>query len=212
MNIRIAIADDHPMIIGGLQNMLAGYPHIILSATYNDGKTLLAGLESDVPDVLLLDIQLPGKAGDRLAPQILKKYPDLRILTLTNMDSMLYVYNMLRIGVHGYVLKTSDPDTVINAIESIFRGEQFLDPRLEDKLKHYEFRQKKEKALRPSLTLKEKDILRLIVNGCTIREISEKLFIGVRTVEYYRTSLFAKMEVKNMAGLIRKALESGLTD
>src|SRR5690606_23240810 len=109
--------DDHPMIIGGVQNMLSNYSHIVLTGIYSNGEELLAGLENSLPDVLLLDIQLPDKTGDELAPLILKKYPNLRILTLTNLNSSLYIHNMLKHGVKGYILKTSDPKTVIKGIE-----------------------------------------------------------------------------------------------
>lgn len=212
MKIRIAIADDHPMIIGGLKNMLAAYPHIELEGTYGTGAELLKGLQQQLPDVLLLDIQLPDKTGDELATTILKKYPELKILTLTNFNSMLYVHNMLRIGVKGYILKTTDPETLIKAIEEVHKGEEFIDQAVKGKLGQYATKMKKEANLRPTLTLREKEILKLTVNGNTIQEISEKLFIGLRTVEYYRSNLLLKLEVKNMAALIKKALELGLAE
>lgn len=212
MKIRIAIADDHPMIIGGLKNMLAAYPHILLEHAYGTGAELLKGLQQQLPDVLLLDIQLPDKTGDELATTILKKYPELKILTLTNFNSMLYVHNMLRIGVKGYILKTTDPETLIKAIKEVHNGEEFIDQAVKGKLGQYATRMKKEANLRPTLTLREKEILKLTVNGDTIQEISEKLFIGLRTVEYYRSNLLLKLEVKNMAAMIKKALELGLAE
>lgn len=212
MKIRIAIADDHPMIIGGLQNMLSAYPHIVLEGAYNNGAELLKGLQDRLPDVLLLDIQLPDKTGDELATIILKKYPEQKILTLTNFNSMLYVHNMMRIGVKGYILKTTDPETLIKAIQQIYEGNEFIDQAVKGKLTQYATRMKKEANLRPTLTLREKEILKLTVNGDTIQEISEKLFIGLRTVEYYRSNLLLKLEVKNMAALIKKALEMGLAE
>ena len=212
MKIRIAIADDHPMIIGGLQNMLSAYPHIVLEGAYNNGAELLKGLQEKLPDVLLLDIQLPDKTGDELATIILKKYPEQKILTLTNFNSMLYVHNMLRIGVKGYILKTTDPETLIKAIEQVHEGEEFIDQAVKGKLTQYATKMKKEANLRPTLTLREKEILKLTVNGDTIQEISDKLFIGLRTVEYYRSNLLLKLEVKNMAALRKKALEMGLAE
>ncbi|WP_118974513.1 response regulator [Taibaiella koreensis] len=212
MNIRIAIADDHPMIIGGLKNMLSVYPHIRLAGAYGNGADLLQGLQENQPDVLLLDIQLPDKTGDMLAPVILKHYPDIRILALTNLNSALYVHNMLRMGVLGYVLKNTDPEVVIRAVETVYEGKQFIDPALLDSLDQFTQRMKRESALKPALTPREKEILRMTVNGDTIQEISEKLFIGLRTVEYYRSNLFLKLDVRNMAGLIRKALLLGLSE
>ncbi len=173
---------------------------------------MLKGLQLQLPDVLLLDIQLPDKTGDELATTILKKYPEQKILTLTNFNSMLYVHNMLRIGVKGYILKTTDPGTLIKAIEEVYKGEEFIDLAVKSKLGQYATKMKKEANLRPTLTLREKEILKLTVNGDTLQEISEKLFIGLRTVEYYRSNLLLKLEVKNMAALIKKALEMGLAE
>lgn len=212
MNINIAIADDHPMIIGGLKSLLVGYNHLQLSGTYLNGNDLLAALPRIKADVLLLDIQLPDKTGDLLAPLILKQYPKLRILILTNLSSPLYLHNLLRLGVAGYILKNTDPDMLIQAIEAVYRGEEFIDPALQDKLDQFRIRMKKEVALKPTLTIREKEILRMTVSGDTMPEISQKLFIGLRTVEYYRSNLFLKLEVKNLAGLIRKALELGLVE
>lgn len=210
--IHIAITDDHPMIIGGLRNLLALYPHIQLDDAYTTGASLMAGLEHRQPDVLLLDIQLPDKTGDSLVPLILKKYPAIRILALTNMDSMLYIHNMLRMGVSGYLSKNSDPDKVIQAIESVYEKGSFLEHGVQQKLDEFSLTMKKEAALKPTLTLREKEVLQLTADGATLQEIAEKLFIGMRTVEHYRSNLLLKLEVKNMAGLIRKAIRLGLVE
>src|SRR5690606_11629375 len=125
--IRVAIVDDHPMIIGGLENILTRYPNIALTHTYNNGASLLNGLkENGAPDVLLLDIQLPDIPGDELTPLILRKYPNVRIIILTNFDSALYVNNMIRRGVHGYLLKTSEKDVLIKAIETVHNGDSYI--------------------------------------------------------------------------------------
>jgi len=212
MHIKIAIADDHPMIIKGLQNMLGNYPHILLTATYPNGALLLEGLKRDTPDVLLLDIQLPGKTGDELAPVILKKYPHIRILTLTNFDSTLHVSNMLRQGVHGYLLKNAEEDVLIRAIETVFRGGSFLEDSMKDRLHRLDIRITRTVSAKSTLTPREKEILQLIVNGDTSQEIADKLFLSLHTVENYRTSIMLKLDVKNMAALIRKALRTGMAD
>lgn len=212
MKINIAIADDHPMIIGGLRSLLIGYDHLNLVATYLSGNELLEQLPATGIDVLLLDIQLPDKTGDMLAPLILKQHPGLRILILTNLSSPLFLHNLLRMGVAGYIMKNTDPDMLIHAIETVYKGGEFVDPTLRDKLAQFRQRMKKEAALKPALTPREMEILRMTVAGDTMPEIAQKLFIGLRTVEYYRGNLFLKLEVKNLAGLIRKALELGLVE
>jgi DNA-binding NarL/FixJ family response regulator len=212
MNIKIAVADDHPMIIKGLQNMLSSYQHISLISTYATGELLLAGLQHEQPDVLLLDIQLPGKTGDELAPIILKKYPDMKILTLTNFDSMLYVNTMMRHGVHGYLLKNTDEEVLIKAIETVYNGGEFLEPAMKEKMQHLTLKMQKENYSKIALTLREKQILQLIVNGKTSHEIVEKLFLSINTVNNYRARIFIKLDVNNMAELIKKALTLGLVD
>ncbi len=210
--IKVAVADDHPMVIIGLQNMLATYTHIDLTATYPNGKALLEGLAEQVPDVLLLDIQLPGKTGDELAPVILKKYPDIRILALTNFDSTLHVSNMMRDGVHGYLLKNAHAPILIEAIETVYRGERFLEEKMKEKLYRLDIRILKASSNKSSLTAREKEVLQLIVDGLTSQEIAKTLFISMRTVDNCRAGIMLKLDVKNTAALIKKALRSGLAD
>jgi DNA-binding NarL/FixJ family response regulator len=210
-NIKISIADDHPMMIQGLEHVLLRYPHIILTGTFLNGVELLAGLEKEVPDVLLLDIQLPGKTGDELAPLILKKYPDLKILTLTNFDSTLYANNMMKHGVHGYLLKTAD-EQVLKAIETVSQGGIFIEESMRIKMQQIDYKIRKAVSSKSSLTPREKEILQLLVNGDTCPEIAEKLYLSTGTVENYRVSILLKLDAKNTAALVSKALKLGLAN
>ncbi len=210
MNIRIAIADDHPMVINGVREMLANCNHIELTHTYLTGAALLAGLKQQVPDVLLLDFQLPDKTGDELAHTILKTIPDLPILTLTNFEHALYVNTMLNIGAKGYLLKNTDQDTLIRAIETVYAGQLFIASGMQEQLAAQNALPKRKTAARFALTPREKDILKLIVDACSNQEIADRLNLSLRTVENYRLNLSLKLEAKNTASLIRKALELGL--
>ncbi len=210
--INIAIVDDHPMIIGGIQNLVNSYFYLQLTGTYVNGEELLQGLSIKLPDVLLLDIQMPDKSGDTLAPIIQAHYPDLPILVLTHMSSPLYVHNMFRLGVTGYVLKNSDPVILIEGIHTVRKRERYIDPSLKHTLEVFSSRMKRESAIKPTLTAREREILKLTSEGLTLKEISKQLNIGTRTVECYRSNLFIKLEVKNMAGLIKKSIELGLSE
>ncbi len=212
MKINIAIADDHPMMIQGLQHVLIRYEHIVLIGAYLNGDELLAGLELKTPDVLLLDIQLPGKTGDELAPVILKRYPDIKILALTNFDSALHASNMFKRGAMGYLLKTSDEQILINAIETVFKGEQFVEKQMQERLQQASIKVKKSEYSKTALTVREKEVLQLLVNGDTNAEIAEKLFLSFGTVDNYRKSLLLKLDVKNTAMLVKKALQMGLVE
>jgi DNA-binding NarL/FixJ family response regulator len=173
---------------------------------------LLLGLSKTLPDVLLLDIQMPGQTGTELAPILLKKYAGLRILTLTNLDSVLYTYNMLKAGTMGYLLKTTSQENLIKAIETVYRGTEFLEPQMREKLNKFTAKMRRESSLKASLTTREEEILKLIVNGDTTKEISEKLHLGFRTVESYRFNILLKLDAKNTASLVRKAIETGIVD
>ncbi len=210
MYIKIAIADDHPMVLTGLQNMLSEYPNIQLTGTYLDGTSLLAGLEEDVPNVLLLDIQMPGQTGEELSPLIRMKYPDIKILVLTNFDSPTYLSSMLRHGASGYLLKSTNKDLLINAIETVYAGREFIEPAMQKKMELLEQQSGRLTVTRIKLTSREKEVLQLIVEGLTDKEIAEKLFLSLHTTKNYRKSLLLKLNVKNTATLIRTALQLGL--
>ncbi|PZF74582.1 response regulator [Taibaiella soli] len=210
MNIRINIADDHLMVINGIKDMLSHYKHIEIGRTYQNGTDLMNGLKESLPDVLLLDIQMPGQSGDELTPLIVRTYPSVRILAITNFDNTLYVNNMLQNGALGYLLKNTDEQTLVTAIETVYQNKQFLKPEMLEKLKEFRRQLKRQTSSKFSLTPREKQILQLIINECSSQEIAEQLNLSLRTIENYRLNLSLKLEVKNMAGLVRKAIMMGL--
>lgn len=212
MKIKVVITDDHPMMVDGVKSLLSEYPHIMLLNSYFNGDDLLRGLSQQQPDVLLLDIQLPGKGGDELAPLILKRYPDIRILVLTNFDSGLYANNMFKRGVHGYLLKTAGKERLLQAIETVNKGEIFVEPSMKEKIEQMDYKVKSTVFSKNTLTSREKEILQYIVNGDTSQEIADKLFLSINTILNYRTSVMLKLDAKNMAILVKKALKMGLVD
>ncbi len=132
MHIKLAITDDHPMIVNGLEKMLYYYKHIEIIATYNNGKALLEGLKKEQPDVLLLDIQLPDISGNELARIISKQYRDIKIIAMSSMDSTFHMKDMLQHGCLGYLTKTTDQETLKNAIEEVAQGNEFLEAMLKN--------------------------------------------------------------------------------
>ncbi len=208
--IRIAVADDHPMIIDGIRNMLYYYKHIEIIATYNTGRDLLEGLKKEQPDVLLLDIQMPDQSGNELARFISKNYPEVRLLVLTSMEGTFYFKDMLKNGCKGYILKSASKERLLNAIEEVYDGREYLEPKLRDQLLLNVLKVKSNYALLSPLTRREKEILELIATGLTSSEISERLVLSQRTVENHRFSLMQKLNVKNTAGLLKVAMEIGL--
>lgn len=210
MPIKVAITDDHPMIVEGLEAMFSRYEHVAITGTYCDGEELLAGLVQHIPDVLLLDIQLPGKPGDELVPALLEQYPDMKILIFTNFDSNMYASKLVWQGVHGYLLKNTKEDDLIKIIERVYSGERFIDQGIMQKLDTESLRSRHIFTARSALSLREKEVLQLIVNGLTDQEIAGNLFLGLSTIKFYRKSILLKMDAKNTADMVSKALRLGL--
>ena len=209
MQIRVSIADDHPLIINGLKQVLETCDDVEILGTYSSGNELLEGLKNAQPDILLLDIQMPDGTGEEVAPIITKNYKKIKIIALTNQDNIYYVRTMMQYGVAGYILKTSGADRIVEAIRTVDHGETFIDPILKEKLVRETLSPNPASTV-PQLTRREKEVLELIASNRSSKEIAEQLFLSKRTIDNHRLSLLLKLEVKNSAALIKKAVELGL--
>lgn len=211
--IKVAITDDHEMVLTGLRQMLGEDPNIVLTGVYQDGQSLIDGLAQQVPDVLLLDLHLPDRSGEELAEEILKKYPQVKIMVLSSIDEIKRVRHMIQLGCKGYSLKNISQPVLRSAIQLINQGGQYMDPVLKEELLQETLTQP---HLRPSyipdVTRREKQILGMMALGQSNKEIAEKLFISVRTVENHRKSLLRKFNVKNALGLFNAARQKGILD
>ncbi len=204
--INVAITDDQSIIINGLQKILSDKPGIKITGTFFNGDELLSGLETMQPDVLLLDIQMPGKSGIELAGIVTKKYPAIKIIALTNYDVPAQIKKMLQQGCQGYLLKDVDPDIIVTAIKTVYNGEMYIQKEIQTKLVKGIY----DPASGQVITRREKEILQLIVGEYTNKEIADKLFLSLRTVENHRNHLLQKFKVKNTAGLVKIAIQEGL--
>lgn len=207
--IRIAIADDHPMIIDGLKNILTENNQYVLIGAYFNGEDLLKGLKKEVPDILFLDIQMPGKGGDEIMPLIMKDHPKIKVIVLTNFDSFIYLNTMISRGASGYLIKTTDKYILFKAIEAVLNGKIFIEDNLRKRMESTPARHNSRGTSKLSLSSREKEILQLIVNGNTNQEIASTIHLSIHTVENYRDSILLKMDVKNTAALVKKALQLG---
>ena len=212
MKIKVSVTDDHPMVVEGLRNVIATTSHIEVLDTYGSGQALIEGLKRRLPDVLLLDMQLPDIQGTQLVEMIGKSYPDIRIVILTSLESMHHIDEMMQSGCVGYLLKSNtDHPRLIRAIEQAWRNERFLDDSLSRQLLTNIIRKKKQSdEMIPMLTRRERHVLQLSVDEMTNQEIARELSVSVRTVECHRNSLLHKLNAKNTAGLVKKALEMRL--
>nr|WP_068889873.1 response regulator transcription factor [Pedobacter panaciterrae] len=208
--ITIGIADDHLLVIQGIKAMLSKKSHLNIIFFAENGKSLLNNLKIALPDILLLDIQMPDMSGIDLCQQITKDYPSVKILALTNMDESFYVKQMIRNGAAGYLLKNTDQLTMINAIEEVMMGNQYLDKQIQKNLMDEMLLGKKRSAQQVVLTKRELEILGLIAKEFTNHEIAESLFISLRTVQTHRLNISHKLNAKNMVSLVKEAYKRGL--
>lgn len=206
MSIKIAIVDDHPLLIKGLQSMLQLNPDIEITGTYLNGKELLADIAKEQPDVLLLDIQMPGQDGEELAAILRQQYPAIMILVLTHMEHEYYIKALIKHGVMGYILKSSDEKVLLEAIRAAAKGQHYFDPMIRKQAA----RAQQSANQNPLLTRREKEILELIVLNHNSNEIASKLFLSKRTVDRHRENLLLKLDAKNFASLVKKAMDLGL--
>jgi DNA-binding NarL/FixJ family response regulator len=203
--IHVAIIDDQVIILKGIQKILADAIQINVSGVYSNGDDLLESLEKFEPHVLLLDIHMPGRPGTELASIISKKHPTVKIIVLTNVDVLSQMKQMLQKGCLGYLLKDVSPEILIEAIETVYRGEQFLQEEFKVQLLNNLSGANKQHLM----TRREKEILKMIAEENTNNEIATKLFLSLRTVENHRNNLLNKLNVKNTAGLVKIAINEG---
>lgn len=211
MKIKVAIADDHPMIVNGLKNTIATHEDMEVVATYNNGEDLLEGCKQRQPDVLLLDIQMPGMQGDVVCKNITRLYPGIRVMALTNLDNVFYIRSMFKAGALGYVLKTAPESTILQGILAVYNNQQFLEKELQQVVVQSSLLGKTRET-KTIITEREKEVLVLIAENNTSKEIAEKLFLSKRTIDHHRNNLLLKLDVKNTAALIKKAISMDLLE
>lgn len=209
--IKVVIVDDHPLVINGVIDMLSSCEHINILATYLNGRSAIEGIRKEQPDVVILDIQMPDIRGEEVVLILMQEFPALRILALTNFDNTLYASNMMKNGAMGYLLKNTNKETLIQAIETVYEGDKFVSDEMNTRLDEFQERVKSKSHVKNSLTPREIDILRLLTAGKSNQQIADELFLSKRTVENYRLNLTFKLDLKNTAALIKYAIEMGIT-
>jgi two-component system response regulator NreC len=213
MPIRILIADDHAVFRSGLKALLEKESDIeVVGETGNGFDTIRAAEETDI-DILILDITMPGLPGPKVAEAVLKKKPSLIIVVLTMHEDEYYLQELFRLGVRAYVLKKSTGTDVVQAIRTVKKGDDYIDPALTNVvISSFVGRQaKKQKTDRQDITTpREQEVLTLLAYGHTNGEIAEKLCISERTVETHRTKIMSKLKLRSRAELVRFAIDNGL--
>lgn len=210
--IRVLIADDHTIVRAGVRLLLEAEPDMEVVGEALTGDEAVRLVENLRPTVVLMDIAMPGLDGLEATRRIRVTSPDTRVLVLTMHRSDEYFFEMLKAGASGYLLKAAETDELIRAIRVVARGETFLFPTMAKKLvEDYVSRFGEVEAPgQPSLTPREKEILRLVAKGYSNKEIAERLVLSPSTIHSHRTNMMKKLNLSTLRELVQYAGERGL--
>lgn len=210
--VRVVMADDHEIFRDGFQLIISRAENIALVAQAANGAELLEMVEKFQPDVVVTDIRMPRLDGIGATKAICEKWPNISVIGLSMHDEDDLVLEMLESGAKGYLLKNADKEEVIEAIQTVFEGDPYYCrstnaklAKLIAKTRYHSYNRNK----KPEFNEKELEIIHLICHENTNKEIGEKLFLSVRTVEGYRLKILEKMQVKNSVGLVVYAIQHG---
>jgi DNA-binding NarL/FixJ family response regulator len=211
---RILIVDDHEVVRLGLKSLLDQHPYFEVVAEAGNAKEAIEKVDKYSPDVVLMDIRLPGASGIEACEEITTKYPETRVIMLTSYAEDEMLFSAIRSGASGYVLKQIGAEDLIKAIEAVGRGEGLLDPAVTQRV-FQEVRRavrEEEASAFANLSQQEKHVLMQVSEGKTNREIAKNLFLGEGTVRNYVSSILSKLSVSNRAEAAAYAVEHNLKD
>lgn len=211
--IRILIVDDHSVLRAGIRALLDVQPDFEVVGDAGDGQEALARVRELQPDVVLMDIGMPGIDGLAATRAIKDAFPEIRILILTQHENKEYVIPALKLGASGYVLKRADGDELLSAIRAVAVGDTFFDPRITGVLVDGVRRDIQTPTdLLDTLTEREREVFVMLARGNTYQQVAEALFITPKTVDFHRSNVMRKLNLNSRSELIRYALQRGLID
>ncbi len=213
--IRIVLADDHPIVLDGLRNLIRAEPDFELVGEAASGLNALKIIREQRPDVAVLDISMPELNGIVLSRRLAGEMPALRLLVLTLHEDRAYLNQAIEAGVRGYVLKRSAVENLVQAIRAVLVGGLYIDPAIVGRVfesKQVNKRLAARKGVAPALTDREADVLKMAALGFTNKEIASRLDVGVKSIETYKARGLEKLGLKTRAELVRYASGQGWLD
>ena len=212
--IKVLLVDDHPLVLDGISARLEGEQSLEVVGMANDGKQALEQAEKLNPDVVLMDISMPVMTGFEATEHFRQQQPEVKVLILSMHDDREYILKLIKCGASGYVLKDVSSSELITAIETVYRGGTYFSSGASQAL-FSELGQETPPSASPEeepLTNREKDVLKLLAEGNSNKEVARELDISVRTVETHRQNIKAKLDIHTAAGLARYAIEHQIID
>ena len=214
--IKLMLADDHAVVRSGLRMLLEAQPDMEIVGETENGLETVMRAQAIKPDIILMDVEMPGMNGIEATREIKLILPETAVLALTMYEDEQYFFEMLKVGASGYVPKRAAPDELVNAIRTVYQGGVYLYPSLAAHLVQ-DYLQKDEAAAdddRPQndLTPREIEVLTLIAEGVTNAEIAQELVISIKTVDRHRENIMRKLNMHNRIDLVKYAIKKGLID
>jgi two-component system, NarL family, response regulator NreC len=212
MTVTVLLADDHPIVRQGLRHLLEAEPNVTIVGEASDGLQAVQLTEKFRPDVLILDMMMPGLNGLETLRQVKERSPATCSIVLSMQSADIYVVEALKAGALGYVLKETGPSELVNAVQEVVRGQRYLSPRLSERLIDVLLQTTEKVTADPyeTLTNREREVLQMAAEGLSTSEIAKRLSISPRTAELHRARMMNKLRLQNQTDLIRYALKRGI--
>lgn len=211
MKIQVILADDHALIRAGLRMLVEAMEDVVVLGEAADGYEAIALVEKQRPHLVLMDIAMPGLNGLEATRRITKQWPAVKVVMLSMHQDEQYVRQALKMGASGYLLKDSATTELGLAMRAVHRGETYLSPAAsKGVLSDYVQRLRSDDSTDVHLTPRQREVLQLIAEGCSTKEVAQRLDLAVKTVETHRTLLMKQLGVHEVAGLVRYALRTGI--
>lgn len=215
--LRLYLAEDHAIVREGTKLILSMVPDLEVIGGAGDGREALQEIEQLKPDLAILDISMPGMTGIEVTHSLRRYHPEIKIIILSRHDNHEYLDQLMKEGIHGYVLKDDAGDDLVRAIQAVRKGETYLSPRIATRLVSGLRNQGKGETVPGTgqftlLSNREREVLKLIAEGMTNEEIGKKLWISGKTVKVHRQNIMKKLDIHRVADLVKYAIKSGIVE
>jgi DNA-binding NarL/FixJ family response regulator len=216
MKTTILVAEEHEIVRSGIVSALNSHKDFEIAAETSDGRDVLFLVREHRPNIVIMDMSLPGMSGLEIAQELIHNNSDVKIMYLTMQLNEMLLVQAIRSGASGYIMKNADRNDLIEGVRQVSRGKHYFSEQVLNMMADFYIKQHRPNSSAPStpvnlgLTPREIEILQMIADSMTSQDIADKLFISLRTVETHRSNIMSKLGIKNSAGLVRFAIENGL--